>query len=184
MKTSLACLLVFFALLLGARFGAAQDQDTKKLMEIEQAFASLTNAGPDMAALYKQYLYDGNLTQVTGLGQIGTLSKSRIVALGSTQNPSDPDVKSSNTISDLHVDLYGSTALVSYKLTSTDTGHKDPALNATDHYACLDTFVKQKGQWYAIGNACSPSEPLPQVEWNAAKKAMTEMSKDVQEAYH
>ena len=75
-------------------------------------------------------------------------------------------------------------ALVSYKMTSTDTGHKDPALNATDHYGCLDTFVKRKGQWYAVGNACSLSEPLPQAEWNAEKKAMGEMPKDVQQAYH
>ena len=63
-------------------------------------------------------------------------------------------------------------ALVSYKMTSTDTGHKDPALNATDHYL------------YAVGNACSLSEPLPQAEWNAKKKAMSEMPKDVQQAYH
>jgi len=115
------------------------------------------------------------LNQVTGLGQAGTLPKSRIVELDSKPNPSDPDVKTSTSISDLHVNLYGDTALVSYKMTSTDTGHKDPALNATDHYGCLDTFVERKGQWYAVGNACSLSEPLPQAEWNAKKKAMSEM---------
>src|SRR5206468_10770344 len=94
------------------------------------------------------------------------------VELDSKPNPSDPDVKTSTSISDLHVNLYGDTALVSYKMTSTDTGHKDPALNATDHYL------------YAVGNACSLSEPLPQAEWNAKKKAMSEMPKDVQQAYH
>ena len=33
-----------------------------------------------------------------------------------------------------------------------------------------------------IGNACAPSEPIPQAEWNAAKKAMSEAPKDVKEA--
>lgn len=162
----------------------AQEQDKQKLMEIEKAFASLTTPGPQMAATNKQYLYDGTLNQVTPLGQVGTLSKSRVVELASKPNPADPDVKTSASISDLHVDLYGDTALVSYKLVGTDSGHKDPALNATDHFGCLDTFIKRKGEWLAIGNACSPSEPLPQAEWNAAKKAMNEAPKDVQEAYH
>ena len=162
----------------------AQDQDKQKLMEIEKAFASLTSPGPQMAATNRQYLYDGTLNQVTPLGQVGNLPKSRVVELASKPNPSDPDVKTSASISDLHVDLYGDTALVSYKMTGTDTGHKDPALNATDHFGCLDTFVKRGGRWYAIGNACSPSEPLAQAEWTAAKKAMDEAPKDVQEAYH
>ena len=80
------------------------------------------------------------------------------------------------TESEAHTQLFRKprfpNALVSYKMTSTDTGHKDPALNATDHYL------------YAVGNACSLSEPLPQAEWNAKKKAMSEMPKDVQQAYH
>ena len=186
MKLQRIPLEMAIALLLCSVLAFAQDQekDKQKLMEIEKAYASLTNPGPQMVATDKQYLYDGTLNQVTGLGQAGTLPKSRIVELDSKPNPSDPDVKSSTSISDLHVNLYGDTALVSYKMTSTDTGHKDPALNATDHYGCLDTFVERKGQWYAVGNACSLSEPLPQAEWNAEKKAMGEMPKDVQQAYH
>jgi hypothetical protein len=186
MKLQRIPLEMAMALLLCPVLAFAQDQekDKQKLMEIEKAFASLTNPGSEMAAVNNKYLYDGTLNQVTGLGQVGSLPKSKIMELASKPNPSDPNVKSSTSISDLHVDLYGDTALVSYKLTNTDTGHKDPALNATDHYGCLDTFVKRTGQWYAIGNACSPSEPLPQAEWNAAKKAMSEMPKDVQEAYH
>jgi hypothetical protein len=73
---------------------------------------------------------------------------------------------------------------VAYKMTDTDKGHKDVALNATDHSGCLDTFVKRSGQWYLVGTACSPSEPLPQAQWNATQKAMAQQTKDVQDAYH
>ncbi len=126
MKLQRIPLEMAIALLLCSVLAFAQDQekDKQKLMEIEKAYASLTNPGPQMVATDKQYLYDGTLNQVTGLGQAGTLPKSRIVELDSKPNPSDPDVKTSTSISDLHVNLYGDTALVSYKMTSTDTGHK------------------------------------------------------------
>jgi hypothetical protein len=124
------------------------------------------------------------LTQVTVMGRVGTLTKARILELVAKPDPSDPDVKTTQEVSDFHVDLYGQTALVSYKLKSTDTGHKDAGLDTTDHYGCMDTFVKHNGNWYVIGNACSPSEPLPQTEWDAAKKARAEQPKDLQDAYH
>ncbi len=107
-----------------------------------------------------------------------------MVELNTAPNPADPGVKSTASASDFHVEIYGTTALVAYKFTNTDTGHKDAALNATDHYGCLDTFVKRTGNWVLVANACSPSEPLPQAEWNAVKKAMSEMPKDVKDAYH
>ena len=172
------------ALFLFPLLAVAQDADKEKLTAIEKEFAAHPNPGPEATALSKKYLYDGSLNQLTGLGRIGALPKSRVLELVSKPDPSDPDVKSSLTISDIHVDLYGQTALVSYKVTGTDTGHKDPALNTTDHYGCMDTFIKRDGNWYSIGNACSPSEPLPQSEWEAAKKAVTQEPKDVQEAYH
>ena len=186
MKLQRIPLEMAIALLLCSVLAFTQDQakDKQKLMEIEKAFASQTSPGPQAATIYKQHLYEGTLNQLNTWGQVGSLPKSRIVELNSKPNPSDPDVKTSYSISDLHVDVYGDAALVSYKLTGTETGHKDPALNATDHYGCLDTFVKREGQWYAIGNACAPSEPIPQAEWNAAKKAMSEAPKDVKEAYH
>jgi hypothetical protein len=87
-------------------------------------------------------------------------------------------------LSDFQVEIYGETALVAYKVTNTDTGHKDAALNATDHFGCLDTFVKRNGQWLIVANACAPAEPLPQAEWNAVKKAMAQLPKDVKDAYH
>lgn len=171
-------------LLLLSGLAIAQEEDKQKLIEIENAFAAHSNAGPQAAEVMQQHLYDGPLNQVTGMGQVGTLPKSRVVELSSKPNPSDPNVKSSTSISDVHVDLYGDTALVMYKLTNTDTGHKDRALNTTDHFGCLDTFVKRNGEWYVIGNACSPATPLPQAEWDAAKKAMAQAPKDVQQAYH
>lgn len=162
----------------------AQNADQQKLIEIEKAFAAQPTPGPEAASLAKQYLYEGSLNQLTPLGRVGTLPKSRIVELSSKPDPNDPNVKSSTTVSDFHVDVYGDAALVSYKLTETDTGHKDTALNTTDHFGCLDTFVKQNGQWTVVGNACSPSSPLPASEWTAVKKAMAQEPKDVQQAYH
>jgi hypothetical protein len=184
-KISIVASRIFcVALVLFPLLAIAQEADKQKLIEIEKEFAAHPNAGPELAATYKKYLYDGSLSQVTGMGRIGTLPKARIVELGSKPDPSDPNVKSTQQPSDFHVDIYGQTALVTYKVTSTDTGHKDPALNTTDHYGCMDTYVKRNGNWYAIGNACAPSEPLSQSEWEAVKKARTTEPKDVQEAYH
>jgi hypothetical protein len=177
-------LMIVAALFLLPTLAAAQDADKQKMIEIEKAFAAHPTAGPEAAAVAKQHLFDGTLVQLTGQGQVGVLPKSRIVELNSKPNPSDPNVKSTASVSDFHVEIYGDTALVAYKFTNTDTGHKDTALNTTDHYGCLDTFVKRDGQWSLVANACSPAEPLPQAEWNAAKKAMSEMPKDVKDAYH
>lgn len=162
----------------------AQDADKQKLTEIEKELAAQATPSPQTAALMKKYLYDGNGVQLTGMGRVGTLPKARIVELYTKPAPSDPSVKSSATISGIEVELYGDAAVVSYKLTNTDTGHKDPGLNTTDHFGCLDTFVKRNGQWYAISNACSPAAPLPPSEWEAVKKARMQEPKDVQQAYH
>jgi hypothetical protein len=162
----------------------AEDADKQKLVEIEKAFAANATPGPESAAVAKQYLYDGPLVQVMGTGRVGTLPKARVVELASKPDPSDPDVKSSGSVSDIHVELYGDTALASYKYDNTDTGHKDAALNITAHYGCLDTFVKQKGQWLVAGSACSRVGPIPQAEWAAIKKARMQEPKDVQQAYH
>jgi hypothetical protein len=162
----------------------AQDADKQKLVEIEKAFAAIAAPGPESAAVVKQYFYDGPLVQVTGAGRVGTLTKARVVELNSKPDPSDPDVKSSGSLSDIRVELYGDTGLVSYKFANTDTGHKVPALNTTSRYGCLDTFVKQKGQWLMVGSACAHEGPIPQAEWAAIKKARTQEPKDIQQAYH
>ena len=162
----------------------AQDADKQKLIEIEKAFAATATPGPESAAVAKQYFYDGNLPQLTPLGRIGVLSKARAVELTSKPDPSDPDVKSSATVSDIRVDLYGDTALVTYKLTNTDTGHKNSVLNTTDRFGCLDTFVKQKGQWLLVGDACAYENQIPQAKWDALKKVIAQEPKDLQQAYH
>ena len=102
----------------------AQDADKEKLIAIEKAFAANPDPGPQSAAVAKQYLYDGPLNQLTLTGRVGTLPKARVVELSAKPDPTDPNVKTSLTVSDFHVDIYGSTALVSYKQTNTDTGHK------------------------------------------------------------
>jgi hypothetical protein len=175
---------VVAALLLLTALAVAQDADKQKMIEIEKAFAAHPTPGPDAATVAKQHLFDGTVMQLTGQGQIGSLPKPRVVELMTKPNPSDPNVKSVTNVSDFHVEIYGETAVVAYKMTNTDTGHKDAALNSTDQYGCLDTFVKRDGHWSIVANACTPSEPLAQAEWNAAKKAMAEMPKDVKDAYH
>ena len=185
MRISRIVLQVFsVALLLFPLMGSAQEADKQKLIEIEKAFAANPTPGPKQAELGKKYLYDGPFSQLTATGRVGMLPKARILELSSKPDPSDPDVKTTTEVSDFHVELYGQTALVSYKAKSTDTGHKDPALDTTDQVGCMDTFVKRGGNWYVIGSACSPSEPLPQSEWEAIKKARQQEPKDVQEAYH
>lgn len=161
-----------------------QNADEQKLIEIEKAFAAQATPGPEAAAVAKQHLYEGSLNQLTPMGRVGTLPKARIVELSSKPDPTDPNTKVATTPSDFHVDIYGDTALVSYKMAETDTGHKDTALNTTDHFGCLDTFVRRNGQWYVVGNACAPSAPLPASEWNAVKKAIAQEPKDLQQAYH
>ncbi len=176
--------LIVVALFSVAVWTVAQDAEKQKLIEIEKAFAAHPNAGPEATATSKQYLYDGNIVQLTGQGQVGTLPKAKIVEFMATPNPADPDFKSVTTVSDFHIEFYGDAALVAYKDVNTDTGHKDPAMNATDHFGCLDTFVKREGKWVIVANACTPSQPLPRAEWNASKKAMDELPKDIKDAYH
>jgi hypothetical protein len=182
--STIAFPIIGIVLLLLPLAGVAQETDKQKLIAIEKDFAANPNPGAESVAVDKKYLYDGSLNQVTGTGRIGTLTKAQIIELSAKPNPADPNAKSTVEVSDFHVDIYGDTALVSYKLTGTDTGHKDEALNTSDHYGCMDTFVKRKGNWYAIGNACAPSDPLPQSEWDAVKKARADEPKAVQEAYH
>jgi hypothetical protein len=171
-------------LLLFSVLANAQEADKQKLIAIEKEFAAHPNSGPEAVEIAKKYLYNGSLNQVTATGRVGTLPKSRVLELNAKPDPSDPDVKTTSEVSDFHVDLYGQTALVSYKVTTTDANHKDAALNTTDHYGCMDTFIKRAGNWYIVGNACSPSEPLPQSEWDAVKKAIAQTPKDIQAAYH
>jgi hypothetical protein len=176
--------IVVAALLSLTALAMAQDAEKQKMIDIEKAFAAAPTPGPQAAAVAKKYLYDGPLVQLTGHGQVGTLPKARVVDFMTKPDPSDPDVKSVQTVADVHVEIYGDTALVSYKMTNKDVGHKDAALNTTDHYGCLDTFVKSNGEWSIVGGACTPDQPQPQAEWTAAKKALSQAPKDIQDAYH
>jgi hypothetical protein len=172
------------ALLVLAATAVAQDPDKEKLIEIEKTFATNANPGPGSVAAVKQYVFDGATTELTSMGRVGTLSKAKLLEFSGAADPSDPNVMSAVKVSDFHVETYGSTALVSYKQTTTDTGHKDPTLNATSHLGCLDTFVKKSGAWFWIGGACASDAPIPQSIWDANKKAISQEPKDVQDAFH
>jgi hypothetical protein len=180
----LAIPICALGLLMLAATAVAQDADKQKLIEIENAFAANQDPGPQSAAVAKKQVYDGPVTTLTTMGRVGTLSKARIVELSSAPDPSDPNVKTSQKLSEFHVDIYGTTALVSYKEISTDKGHKDPTLDVTTRLGCLDTFVKTNGTWYWIGGGCASEAPLPQPVWDAYKKAIEQEPKDVQQAYH
>ncbi len=174
----------------------AQDAEKQKLIAIEKAFANNPASGPPAAEVAKRYLYDGQLNHVTNFGHLGSLPKSKVLEgfmVGkpfvfpspddlvdnkrdpsdpTKPDPSDPHIKHSE-VSDLVVDVYGDTALVSYHQVNTDTGHKDPALDSkyTFHSGCMDTFVKRNGQWYLIGTACAPNIPFTPEAWEASGKA-------------
>jgi hypothetical protein len=171
---------------------SSQDADKQKLIEIEKALADNPASGPPATAVAKRYLYDGPLNHLTNFGRFGSFSKSKILggymqgkpfvypspddvidnkrdpSDPTREDPSDPHIKHSEA-ADLHVDVYGDTALVTYNQTNTDTGHKDPVLDTlfTIHSGCMDTFIKRNGQWYLIGTACSPNVAIPDWEWKA-----------------
>jgi hypothetical protein len=158
--------------LLVCAFAVAQtnDIDKQKLIDIEQKFAAVPSFNsPEMTDAFQNYLYDGTTSVVVLFGHLYRGPKSGAVA-ATKPDPTDPDVKSTNKLSDLQVDIYGDTALVSYKSIESDRGHKNPALNADYTLTCLDTFVKRKGQWFLIGASSVPAVPLSQAQWDAFTK--------------
>jgi hypothetical protein len=162
----------------------AQDTDKDKLIAIEKAFADNANPGPKSADVAKHYIYDGPVDQLTPTGRVGSLPKARVIELSSKPDPNDPKAMTTQKLSAFRVDVYGATALVSYKQVSTDTGHKLAALNTSIELGCLDTFVKKAGDWYYIGGGCAPAGPVAQSVWDAAKQSIAEEPKDVQQAFH
>jgi hypothetical protein len=147
------------------------DVDKQKLIDIEQKFAATTSFNsPETTDLLQKYLYDGTTSVVVTFGYLYHNPKAVVIDFAKKPDPSDPDVKSITKLSDFQVDTYGDTALVSYKETATDSGHKLPALNGDYYLTCLDTYVKRTGQWYIIGSACVPSAPISQAQWDADKQ--------------
>ena len=154
-------------------FAVAQtnDVDKQKLIDIEQKFATITSFNsPEMTDAFQKYLYDGTSSVVVLFGHLYHEPKSEAVAATKKPDPNDPDVKMTNKLSDLQVDTYGDTALVSYKAVETDSGHKNPALNGDYRLTCLDTYLKRKGDWYLIGTSCVPNAPMSQAQWDAFTK--------------
>jgi hypothetical protein len=160
--------------LLVSVFAVAQqsnDADKQKLIDLEQQSAAIsTFNSPELTDFLQKHLYDGTTSFVVTFGYRYHNPKADVVDFTKKPDPSDPDVKSINKLSDFQVDIYGDTALVSYKQTSTDSGHKLAVLNGDYHLTCLDTYVKRTGQWYIIGSACVPSAPISQAQWDADKQ--------------
>ena len=168
-----------------ARTQTGTDADRQKLIEIEQAFAVPTSAAsPEMSDVLQKYLYDGPVSSVNGFGRLFHAPKSTVLTETKKPNPIDPNAKSQNTVSDFQTDFYGDTALVSYKATSKDSGHKEAALNTETQSTCLDTFVKRNGQWFVIGNSCVPAAPISKEAWDAViEKCVSRKSKTNRNAF-
>jgi hypothetical protein len=116
----------------------AVDIDKQKLIEIEQKFAAITSFNsPEMTDAFQKYLYEGTSSLLVLFGHLYRGPKADAVAATKTPDPNDPDQRMTNKLSDLQVDTYGDTALVSYKLFETDSGHKNPALNGDYRLTCL-----------------------------------------------
>ena len=163
----LLTLLVLCAIAVAQKTNAA---DKQKLIDIEQQFAAAPSFNsPEMTDAVQKHFYDGTNSVVVFFGHLYHGPKSDAVA-ATKPDPNDPDVKTTNKISDLQVDIYGDTALVSYQEVSTDRGHKNPALSADYTLTCLDTFVKRKGQWFFIGGTAVPTAPMSQAQWDAFTK--------------
>jgi hypothetical protein len=169
LRKSVVLLMLFAPMLaLGQK---SSDTDKQKITDIEQKFASISNFNsPEMTDAMQKYLYDGTTVAVNQFGRSFRMPKSQVVDMTKKPDPSDPDAKAQGKISDLQVDVLGDTALASYKLVNTETGHKEAALNADFTLTCLDSFAKRKGQWYIIGTACVPAEPLSQSQWDAVMR--------------
>lgn len=182
--SSLALPIGVIGILVLSSVAVAQNTDKQKLIDIEKALAANANPSPKTAAMVKEHYYDGPLSFVVTTGLRATLSRSQLVELNSKPSPADPDVKSTQTLSDIRANIYGDTALVNYKVAETDTGHKDSALNGTFHSACLDTFVKRGGRWYVVGGGCSSAAPISQARREAIKKAISHLPMAVQQAIH
>jgi hypothetical protein len=156
--------------LLVCAFAVAQtnDADKQKLIDIEQQGAAAPSFNsPETGDFLQKYLYDGTTSVIVWFGRLYHNPKAVVVDFSKKPDPVDPDVRSINKLSDFQVDIYGDTALVSYKQVTTDSRHKIPVLNGDYTLTCLDTFVKRKSEWYAIGSACVPSAPISQSRWDA-----------------
>jgi hypothetical protein len=152
------------------------DADKQKLIDIEQKFAATTSFNsPEMTDAFQKYLYDGTSSLLVLFGHLYRGPKADAVAATKKPDPNDPDQKMTNKLSDLQVDTYGDTALVSYKVAETDSGHKNPALNGDYRLTCLDTYLKRKGEWYMIGSSCVPNAPMSQAQWDAFTKMEEQM---------
>ena len=164
-------LLTLLALCVVTAAQKTDDADKQKLIALEQQSAAITTFNsPEMTDFLQKHLYDGTTSFVVTFGHLYHNPKADVVDFTKKPDPDDPDVKSMTRLSDFQVDTYGDTALVTYKQVSTDSGHKNPALNGDYHLTCLDTYLKRTGQWYIIGSACVPSAPMAQAQWDANKQ--------------
>ena len=167
----MSCKILASLVLLVSVAVAQNDADKQKLIDIEQKGAAVPSFNsPEMTDFLQKYIYDGPTSVIVTFGHLYHGPKADVLAASKKPDPTDPNAKSINKLSDFQVDTYGDTALVTYALAATDSGHKLPALNGDYHLTCLDTYVKRTGQWYIIGSACVPSAPLSQAQWDANKQ--------------
>ena len=124
-----------------------------------------------MADVLQKYLYGRKPPSAIGtFGRLYRSPKSAVIDMARKPDPTDPDARGAGKIADLNVDVMGDAAVATYKLTNTETGHKEAALNGDYSLTCADSFAKRKGQWYVFASACTPSQPLSQSQWDAVMR--------------
>ena len=138
---------------------AAQDsQDAARLIAMEQEWAAPAPP-PGAPTPTQKYMYDGPVMSLRPTGSVIVTSKTRLLENAAPRPSGGPNITRTSKRFDYHVELYGDTALISYRQEVTTTNKANPGAKTSEAAGCLDTFVKRQGNWYAIANACAPAAP-------------------------
>ena len=147
---------------------ASTGDDVRTLTQIVTNENRITGVNPESIALAESGLAD-TVTLVTPTGLVKHVQKDTFLAY---LREGTGDVRFSIEVSDVQVQLYGDTAIVTYqkqiKQFESSEGTSVPGL--TDHpMSLMDTFVKRDGQWKAVATVGVSQSPLPDELYKAMK---------------
>ncbi len=143
------------ALIAVATFAQSSD-DEKVIRKLEQEWPARVGGSQADIDFQKRIMADKFIT-VDNVGHITSFTPSDV----ETMAKADPDVKSSGETTNLKIQFYGSdTAIATYNVHFTQTGHKDKKFNLESELACLDVWKKINGQWKVVGGTNTSTKPL------------------------
>ena len=146
---------VVIALVAVAAFAQSADEE-KVIRKLEQEWPTHLGASQTDIDFTKRIMADRAII-IDNVGHIISLSLSDVEAMAKA----DPGVKSSGETTNLKIQFYGSdTAIATYNVHLTMTGHKDKKFDLESDLACLDVWKKVNGQWKAIGGTNTSTKPL------------------------